>query len=48
MKKRDKPTRLEIIRVMSWLGARTSPKKAAAVRENGKLGGRPKSSKNNR
>jgi hypothetical protein len=26
----------------SWLGSRTSPKKAQASRENGKKGGRPK------
>lgn len=33
---------------MTILGSRTSPKKAAAVRANGKLGGRPKGSKSSK
>lgn len=34
-----------ISKAMSILGRRTSERKAAAARENGKSGGRPKSSK---
>ena len=32
--------------VMSWLGKQKSEKKTKAARRNGKLGGRPKGSKN--
>jgi hypothetical protein len=35
-------TDLQISKVMSALGSRTSKKKAKASRKNGKLGGRPK------
>jgi len=35
-------TKADIAKVMAELGARTSPAKAKAARENGRKGGRPK------
>lgn len=37
-----KPSRVEIVALMTYLGSIKSEKKAKASRRNGKLGGRPR------
>lgn len=43
MKRKPKVPKKLLREVMSWVGSHKSEKKAAASRENGKLGGRPRS-----